>query len=70
MLARPQEGPHSGLEGYVAATATIHFTANNPKLVRARIAENERRHTRDESLVSREGIEPSTYRLRVCCSAN
>ena len=24
----------------------------------------------EESLVSREGIEPSTRRLRVCCSAN
>ena len=24
----------------------------------------------DEKLVSREGIEPSTRRLRVCCSAN
>ena len=41
MLARPQEGPHSGLERCVA-TATIHFTADKPKLVKARMAKKER----------------------------
>jgi hypothetical protein len=31
---------------------------------------SQQRRSRRRNLVSREGIEPSTYRLRVCCSAN
>ena len=58
------------LSGYGAPAFALRATARQPSPGLPSRSSRFGEVTRERRLVSREGIEPSTRRLRVCCSAN